>query len=158
MARELSYAPAELVHPQMINGALTWASGHGLDDLADRLKFGDPTKGWAGDDRLVLARRGNGRTLVWELWRLEGTGYSMVMKSRMGMPFPANLIEKLVEHDTRKGFDVKKYVDEHNAKVTANAPGRQRAQAAAAKLHWALRRDTGITMAPLSLNIKKAAS
>lgn len=156
-SRELSLHHNELVHPEMIDGALTWASGHGLDDLADRLKWGDATKGWSGDSRLTLARRGTGRTQIWELWRLESNNkYSMVCRSKPGLPFPHNLIETLVGHDTRKGFDVKKYIDAHNTKVTANVPGREKAREAAAKLHWALRRDTGISMAPLSLNIKKA--
>lgn len=148
--RELTLHHNELVHPQMIGGALTWAPGHGLDDLADRLKWGDETKGWAGDSRLTLARRGHGRSQVWELWRLESNNkYSLVCKSRPGLPFPHNLIERLVEHDTRRGFDVKKYVDDHNKSVEQNAPGRNKAQEAAAKLYWALRRDTGKSTAPL---------
>lgn len=148
MIRELSLAPHDLIHPQaMPNGAVTWAPGAGLDDLQDRLRAGDPSKGWEGDPRLTLAhfRHPISGDTYWELWRLEhDNAHRMVCRSRANMPFPHGLIERLVEHDRNRGFNLHETVMQHNRKVNAerDVPS-ERLQAAHERLAWAIRKDLG---------------
>lgn len=140
--RELTLAPAQLVHPQeMPNGAVTWSPGAGLDDLSDRIRNGDPAQGWEGDVRLTLAFY-LGR---WELWRLErDNAYRLVCQSRPGLDNPYGIIRFLVDHDQRRGFNLHETVMAHNRKVrdAADVPS-DKLQAATDKVAWAIRKDIG---------------
>lgn len=124
---------------------MVWAPGMGLDDLQDRLRFGDPTKGWEGDPRLTLAHFRDPRTgdTHWELWRLEhDNAYRLVCRSRPNLPFPARLIEQIMEHDRNRGVDVHAVVMAHNRKLNAERDkSSERIQAAHERLAWALKRD-----------------
>lgn len=142
MPRELTLRPAEILHPQNLDGRAIWLDPE-VQDLVDRLHLGDPTIGWEGDPRLAIYR-GPGRT--WELWRLENDGeYRMVCKSRPGLGLDNRLIVRLVQHDARRGFDPKKAVDANNAKVDKerNSAIHDKKLAAADKLRWALIKDVG---------------
>jgi hypothetical protein len=113
-----------------------------MDDLVNKLHHGDPTVGWEGDERLALAW--NRETQKWELWRRErDEDYRLIALSPYQHPFPDDIIERLVTHDVRRGFDVSKYVREANAKVEkeqeyqlgeALGPSHE-------KLAWALMKD-----------------
>lgn len=129
-------------HPDFIEGAAVLVDQTAMDDLLRRLQHGDPTRGWEGDPRLVLAYHKPSQT--WELHRAEGGGYSLVARSKPGMPFPGNIIDALVERDGRRGFDAKKYVDDHNA---AQRKAEEAAQTAyntqfAERLAWAVKKDS----------------
>lgn len=71
-----------------------------VQELVDKLHFGDPTLGWAGDERLALYRTQDGR---WELWRLgEDNEMYCVCRSRAGLALDNRLIMHLVAHDSRR--------------------------------------------------------
>lgn len=141
--RELTLSRVE--HPQeMPSGAAVLVDPLAMDQLLDRLQGGDPTAGWAGDPRLSLAYHRPSQR--WELWRLEATGqYSIVSCSRPGYGFPPNLIANLVYRDTRRGYDVKRDVDDHNDALNTTKETAQGDKLAemSDRLARALRRDLG---------------
>lgn len=113
-----------------------------MDDLLEKLQNGDETQGWEGDPRLVLAF--NKPESRWELWRLEhDEQYRLLARSSPGLPLPHSIIAELVAHDTRRGFNVRQYVDDHNTLID-----KQKEQALSEtmgpkfeRLAWALRKD-----------------
>ncbi len=135
MPRELTLSPQELIHPESIGGARTWVPGRGLDALADAMREFDP--------RLTLAF--HGRDKRWEVWRYEGGEYNLVMRSRPGMGFPANVLEELRSRDVRNGYDPHAHVEAHNARVDADLDRKTDDEfgVGAEKLAWALRKDIG---------------
>ena len=137
----------DVAHPDFIQGRRVVQPGTNLHELADRIKNGDPTCGWEGDPRLTLARYDDPVTgPQFELWRLEHDGQYRLVAKLAGHLDPSNICRRLVEHDIRRGFDIKDAVDRHNAKVHAArmAPVQDRLSGAADKLAWALRKDLGI--------------
>lgn len=139
--REQSFNDIE--HPEFLGGAAVLVDQTAMNDLLDRLQNGDPTQGWEGDPRLVLAFHKVDQR--WELHRLEADNqYRMLARSKPGMAFPASIIQELVRMDTRRGFDPKAYVDQYNAKVEAEKDYdlSQRTREAAEVLAWALKKDT----------------
>lgn len=110
-------------------------------EVADKIRFGDPSKGWEGDDRLMLAWNGKEQRI--ELWRLEhDEQYRMVLRGRPGKRVvDMGLIDFLVQHDVRRGFDVKVSMDAHNAKVERDDPSHDKVRAATEKLAWAIKKD-----------------
>lgn len=87
-----------------------------VDPVADKLAKGDPTMGWEGDERLALYI--NPLWALWEIWRLEHDNVMrLVMRldaSRRGPEVVALAIAKLVQTDTRRGFDVTEAIDKAN--------------------------------------------
>lgn len=116
-----------------------------MNELLDRLQNGDPARGWEGDPRFTLAWNKVERR--WELWRREhDEQYRLFARSPLDHPFPIDIIDEIVAHDTRRGFDPKAYVDAHNAAVEAEK-AYQRSQIrgpSIEKLAWALKRDDKI--------------
>lgn len=71
-----------------------------VQELVDKLHYGDPTLGWAGDERLGLYLTEDKR---WELWRLgEDNQMHCVCRSRPGLALDNRLIMHLVAHDSRR--------------------------------------------------------
>ena len=128
-------------HAEHIGGAAVIVDSGAMDNLIDRLQNGDPTLGWEGDPNLCVAF--DKLTQRWEIHRLEHDGqYRLVMRSRPGMPFPHNVIEWLVQHDTKRGYDfaaaVAKEMEQqekarHAAFLEKIAPGHEKALWAARK-------------------------
>lgn len=126
----------------MPSGAAIIVDPRAMDDLLDRLQNGDSTRGWEGDPRFTLAWNRPERR--WELWRREvDEQYRLFARSKVDYPFPVDVIDEIVAHDVRRGFDPKAYVDAHNAALDAqNAYNRSQARGPALeKLAWALRKD-----------------
>lgn len=113
------------------------------------LEYGAPDLGWEGDNRLCLYA--NAAANTWELWRLEHDGeYRQTgLSSPPGVSIPGpeqinKLIKRLVDIDTRRGFDpheesivVARTIDEARAKSRSD-----RIQGdVAPKLRWALGRS-----------------
>lgn len=139
--REQTYS--EVVHPDFIGQSAVIVDPTAMNDLVDRLHNGDPALGWEGDNRLTLAF--HKPTQQWELWRLEADNqYRLFARSKPGKPFPGDIIRELVAHDTRRGFDPKAYVDEHNAKIKLEQEKQQteRNLEFADRLAWAIKKDT----------------
>lgn len=75
-----------------------------VQELVDKLHNGDPTLGWAGDERLALYVTEDKR---WELWRLgEDNHMYRVCRSRPGLALDNRLIMHLVAHDSRRAAAV----------------------------------------------------
>lgn len=108
----LTVAQADLVIPDYYRGMQKWDSPE-VADIVDRLRSGDPALGWEGDPRLVLYIEGvEDGEKRWVLYRLEHDGSLRgVLRSRPGLPLDQRLIIKLMENDTRRGFDPVAYVD-----------------------------------------------
>lgn len=110
--------------------------------------FGLPTVGWQGDGRLAVYSFPRKRMFI--LVRLERDGeYRRVREMPTDRPLSPRAVGELcrwlVERDPKKGFDLVKYLDEHNAAVD-----REREREAdewradkADKLAWALKQDLG---------------
>lgn len=92
------------------------------DPVVARLRDGDATFGWVGDNRLALyldVQAGR-----WELWRLEHDNVLRQVKGWAVDLFGAQdivpaAIVWLVQHDQRRGFDPHLFVVERNEKVRA---------------------------------------
>lgn len=124
------------------SGASILVDKDAMDHLLDRLQNGDPALGWEGDPRFVLAWNRVDRR--WELWRREhDEEYRLFARSKVDHPFPVNIIQEIMAHDVRRGFDPKAYVDAHNAAVDAEKAyqASQRRGPSLEKLAWALRKD-----------------
>ncbi len=114
--------------------------------MAEPIRNGDPLLGWAGDTRLALYA--NWVRGTWQLWRREHDGqYRMVTQRGMaearGPELVVSLINALVAHDTRRGFDPHTHVVEQNEALD-RAVGRHwddRHSELNDKLRWALHRD-----------------
>lgn len=107
MTREISIAANEMIHPQVVNGRNLWL-GAGVSELIRKLHYGDPTLGWEGDPRLALYIEKDPRTAEdrWVLSRYEADGeYRDILRSRPGVTLDERLIIRLMEHDTRRGFN-----------------------------------------------------
>ena len=86
--------------PEHVDGRRVWVDP-GFADMLTKLQEGYPTKGWAGDPMLFMARSAD--LTRWELWRLEDDGVErMVCQSKPGIPFDERLLDHLVAHDRRR--------------------------------------------------------
>lgn len=73
-----------------------------IDELHQRLWYGDPTLGWEGDTGLALFEGKSGRT--YELWRVDEQGRDhLVARGPKSRAMLFQLIPGLVENDTRRG-------------------------------------------------------
>jgi len=89
-----------LTHPEWVNGRRLWMDTP-MRDLIHRVRFGDPVKGWEGDDRLGLYW--DGQDERFELWRLEDDEtYRLVCRSGAGVPFDERVIDALIGWDGRR--------------------------------------------------------
>lgn len=133
-----------MYHPYtMPSGAATIVDKNEMDSLLDRLHNGDSTLGWEGDPNFALAY--HRPTQRWELWRKEADSqYRLAARSKPGLPFPGNIIQYIMEHDTQRGFDPHRHVMDHNAKLDKenNYKRSDKLGEAASRLQWALRKDT----------------
>lgn len=91
---------AGLSHPEWVDGRRLWMDSV-MSELIRKVRFGDPVKGWEGDERLAIYW--NGDTERWELWRLEDDEtYRMVARSGEGIPFDDRVIDALIAWDNRR--------------------------------------------------------
>lgn len=101
------------VHPEWVNGRRLWMDTP-MRDLIHRVRFGDPVKGWEGDEQLAVYWNEPDRRF--ELWRLEDDGeYRFVCRSGPGVPFDDRVIDALVAMDGRR-----RKVSLHDEIVTNN--------------------------------------
>lgn len=103
-----------IVHPEWVNGRRIWMDS-AMSDLIHRLHYGDPVKGWEGDERLAVYYN----PPRWELWRLEHDEvYRMVCRSGEGIPFDERVIDALVQWDRRRRtVSLHDEVVDHNAAI-----------------------------------------
>ena len=107
-----------LVHPEVIAGRVVWSeSGTSPGQLADKLRFGDPTRGWEGDERLALCF--NDEASQWEVWRLDHNTYHLVAVRSVDQPLDERLIDHLVARDARRGFNLVQHIESHNDAIDA---------------------------------------
>lgn len=107
-----------LVHPEMIAGRVVWSeSGTSPGQLADKLRFGDPTRGWEGDERLALCF--NDEATRWEVWRLDNATYHLVATRDADLPLDERVIDHLIARDARRGFNVAKHIEANNESIDA---------------------------------------
>lgn len=137
---------SRVVHPDPLN-----AFGDQLvlidDPIADRIAKGDPTFGWEGDERYALylnARRGR-----FELWRLEQDNQYrrnvIVPGFVKGVDAVCWLVQWIVDHDGRRGFDPAAFVIKENIRRQRerDQANRARNEETADRLHHALLKDVG---------------
>lgn len=107
-----------LVHPEMIAGRVVWSeSGTSPGQLADKLRFGDPTRGWEGDERLALCF--NDELDQWEVWRLDHSTYHLVATRAADKPLDERLIDHLVARDPRRGVNLVDVIERNNDAIDA---------------------------------------
>lgn len=113
------------------------------NDLVHKLKFGDQILGWEGDPDLELAY--NRQTDRVELWKgLPNGSWTLIVQSRPGIRIvDMNLIKFLVTHDSQRGFDVKAYIDKHNAKTQKEneRKAQEKVDEATEKVQFAIKQD-----------------
>lgn len=103
---------ALVTHPTHKDGKTLWLDPE-VQDVVNALANGYPTLGWDGDPFLALYMGPEDR---WEVWRLEDDGeYRMFMRSKPGAKLDMGLIRKLVERDSRRGFDINAAIETANA-------------------------------------------
>lgn len=111
-----------LVHPEVINGRRIWMDS-AMSDIIDKIRNGDPTMGWDGDERLAVYSKPHPLGQRFELWRLEDDGeYRFVVSTEPGDPFDNTIIVWLVQNDRRRKPDNWSLHDEisaHNARIAA---------------------------------------
>lgn len=134
---------AGFTHPEWVNGRRLWMDTP-MRDLIARIRFGDPVKGWEGDDRLGVYWDGNDERF--ELWRHEDDGqYRFVCRSGPGVAFDERIIDALLSWDrNRRGVSLHDEIVTNNERVTA-ANDRRRdewlAEDMAPRLRHAFRQD-----------------
>ena len=91
---------AGLSHPEWVNGRRLWMDTP-MRDVIHAIRFGDPVKGWEGDERLSVYW--NEPEQRFELWRLEDDEeYRFVCRSGPGVPFDARVIDALLGWDRQR--------------------------------------------------------
>lgn len=130
-----------IAHPEWVDGKRLWLDPE-VQEIVDKLHFGDPTLGWEGDPRLALYREGP----RWLIQRLEHDGeYRIVCWSRPGLELDERLLMHLMAHDARRGANPMEKVNKANEAVqkAKDSASTERVHSAAEKLQWALRKDLG---------------
>lgn len=150
--REIEYVPYfddSNPHPQFLGFGDGPMECVRVDDPVLRpIWFGAPDLGWGPDGRYAVYSRPAANSFL--LVRLESDGEYRVTKelksTRPLSPGDVNLLIRwLVERDTRRGFDVGRYVEERNAaadRERERLENEWRAQAAD-RLAFALKKDLG---------------
>lgn len=105
-----------LLHPEWVDGRRLWMDTP-MRDLIHRVRFGDPVKGWEGDERLGVYW--NGEQECFELWRLEDDNhYRFICRSGPGVPFDERIIDALIAWDgRRRAVPLHDEIIRHNARV-----------------------------------------
>lgn len=107
------------IHPETIAGRVVWSdSSTSPGQLADKLRFGDPTRGWEGDERLALCFEPELER--WEVWRLDHNSYHLVAVKPADQPLDERIIDRLMAHDSRRGFNIGNAVVANNEAVSAS--------------------------------------
>lgn len=116
-------------------------------DLIDQLHNGYAPLGWEGDPQLFLAWNRQDQRI--ELWRHanDGTGKAfMVLRGPVGMRVAdLRVIDFLVKHDTRRGYDPVQEMAKHNAarRKQVDDDTRDRMSEAADRLYHGFQKDIG---------------
>ena len=114
----MSDPQSALVHPEWVAGRRLWMDTP-MRDLIHRMRFGDPVKGWEGDDRLDLYWNQPERRF--EIWRLEDDEqYRIVCRSDPGAAFDERVLDALIAWDGhRRRRSIVEEVIEHNTNLDA---------------------------------------
>lgn len=143
-----------LMHPEWIDGKRLWIEPD-VKDLCDRIQDGCSCGcGWEGDPRMAVYQSGDGR---WEIKRLSpcrdadcefcsgrGEHYFTIGRSRPGLRFDHRVIEGLVLYDTRRGFSIKRHIEQTDDEIErrTDAEFDEVAGDASDKLAFAFSRNT----------------
>lgn len=132
----------ETLLPEWHKGYRRWVAPE-VKEIVEKLHKGDPVLGWEGDPFLDLYW--NPKTKRWMLLRWENGDFSIVMQSRPGLKLDHRLIQHLVEHDTRRGFNPMNAVELHNKMHLAeiNRKFDDKLAEAADRVKHALHKDIG---------------
>ena len=105
------------IHPEWVGDRHIWLDG----DILHKIQFGDPTKGWEGDD--LLAVFWNPIAECFELVRWENGDYSVVARQKSGEVFDERIIEELVRRDMARNpkRDLHQEILDSNEAVEARA-------------------------------------
>jgi hypothetical protein len=127
--------------PEVIRGMRRWVAPE-VKEIMTKLHYGDPACGWEGDPQLDLYMNSLGQ---WVLCRHEEWGLSEIMVSRPGVKLDNRIIEMLVTHDGRRGYNVVEDVMLQNAALLRQneAQAQERVAEAADRLKFSLRKDIG---------------
>jgi len=133
-----------LTHPQTVNGKLLWMDS-GVSDLIHKLNYGDPVLGWEGDPALALFMdKDPVMGDRWVLVRLEDDGeYRDVMRSRPGLPLDERLLIRLMEHDSRRGFEAASVIEEAYDPFSATTAADEAAMEGLERAYHGLAKDIG---------------
>lgn len=105
-----------LIHPETIGSRTVWSqAGTSPGDLADKLRFGDPTRGWEGDERLALCF--NDDDNLWEVWRLDHNTYHLVARRSADQPLDERVIDLIMSRDTRRHPDALQQLYKRNEAI-----------------------------------------
>lgn len=101
---------AAFIHPEWVGDRHIWIDS----DILRKIQFGDPTKGWEGDEYLAVFW--NPYVDCFELVRWENGDYSLVARQKPGVVFDERIIEELVRRDMRRNpkRDLAGEVNAHN--------------------------------------------
>jgi hypothetical protein len=108
-----------LFHPEWVAGRRLWMDAL-MRDLLHKISFGDPVKGWEGDENLAVYY--NEPEHRWELWRLEDDGnYRFVCRSDPDAIFDDRVIDALLAWDRRRRtVSLHDEIVAHNDKLEAD--------------------------------------
>ena len=87
-----------LAHPEWVAGRRLWLDPV-MADIIDKIRDGDPTRGWEGDPQLAVFSQDTPEGMRWELMRLEDDNeYRLVARSKPGVVFDERIIGSYGEH------------------------------------------------------------
>lgn len=140
----MTFQQPAITHPEWVHGRRLWMDTP-MRDLINRMRFGDPVKGWEGDACLELYF--NGSEERFEVWRLEDDGqYRFVCRSAPGVPFDERIIDALISWDNRRrSVPLERQVIDHNTQRDVELAARRDewvAEEMAPRLHHAIREDS----------------
>lgn len=106
-------AVSGFLHPEWVAGRRLWIDP-AMQAVIDKIRFGDSVRGWEGDEDLAVFWNEHGQHF--ELMRYEKGDYSLVARSKPGVPFDERIIDELVKRDMRRNpkRDLAREVEEHN--------------------------------------------
>lgn len=130
-----------LLVPEYLNGVPTFVPY--AHDIQRKLKEGDPSIGWEGDERLYIAPRDGAEGYV--VGRLCEDGVKrLICYSKPPHRLDQELLVMLRDNDTRR-TDVRKRIDLHNARIQKEHDERatERIAEAMDRVVHGLRKDQG---------------
>jgi hypothetical protein len=140
-----------VLHPEWVDGKRLWIDPL-MQDVIDRVRFGDGLLGWEGDERLAVyaVPEADGRETAWQIMRLdEDEQLRHVATTKPGEPFDDRIIMWLIAHDRRRkpdNWDIGLEVEQRNEAVDADKARRADelvSEELAPRLRAALRKDFG---------------